>query len=422
MEAVLLATQPPKVARANGYLTLKAPRFRAEIRSTPPSAPQQISYGLVRSNIYAYTTLSKIRVMASSRIFVKGLPPAFTDAEFKKHFSSQREITDAKIFPNRRIGYVGYKTPEDAQKAVKYFNKSFIRMSRIGVEIARPVQGGKMVYPNTASPTARIESGANDSAGEKNVLKRKRAGEAEDEEDPKLKEFLKIMKPKSKRTAWENDGMEDPIGVDNQDKNGKTVAVEEKQSDEEYEEVPKKAKKRGVSPETKDLDTEASPAVADAPYNDDRGEAVDSEVSERQAEDARPAVSDTAWARSRTSRLLGLLDDDEEEAVVGQRPREDTPGLSEDEAEPEKGTSKVREVVEAVSSMPTPPSDTDRDNVPEGGHDADLETVRSSMRLFVRNLPYGVKGEDLEAEFASFGNLEEVRFHFLMLIFFCDES
>jgi len=35
---------------------------------------------------------------------------------------------------------VGYKSPEDAAKAVKYFNKSFIRMSRIGVEIARPVR------------------------------------------------------------------------------------------------------------------------------------------------------------------------------------------------------------------------------------------------------------------------------------------
>lgn len=77
--------------------------------------------------------------MASSRVFIKGLPPTISEDEFKKHFSAKHEITDAKLIPHRRIGYVGYKTAEDAAKAVKYFNRSFIRMSKIGVEIARPV-------------------------------------------------------------------------------------------------------------------------------------------------------------------------------------------------------------------------------------------------------------------------------------------
>lgn len=78
--------------------------------------------------------------MESSRIFIKGLPPTISEEEFRKHFSSKQAITDAKLIPHRRIGYVGYKTPEDAQKAVKYFNKSFIRMSKIGVEMARAVR------------------------------------------------------------------------------------------------------------------------------------------------------------------------------------------------------------------------------------------------------------------------------------------
>ncbi|KAJ3512137.1 hypothetical protein NM208_g15356 [Fusarium decemcellulare] len=77
--------------------------------------------------------------MASSRIFIKGLPPNITEAEFRKHFSAKgREITDVKLIPQRRIGYVGYKTPEDASKAVKYFNKSYIRMSKIAVESQTP--------------------------------------------------------------------------------------------------------------------------------------------------------------------------------------------------------------------------------------------------------------------------------------------
>lgn len=76
--------------------------------------------------------------MESSRIFVRGLPPKFTEDDVRKHFA-KFPITDVKFFPHRRIGYVGYKTPEDAAKAVKYFNKSFIKLTRINAEIARPV-------------------------------------------------------------------------------------------------------------------------------------------------------------------------------------------------------------------------------------------------------------------------------------------
>lgn len=75
-----------------------------------------------------------------SRIFVRGLPSSMKEDDFRQHFSTPAPITDAKIIAHRRIGYVGYKTPEAAAKAVKYYNKSFIRMSRIGVELARPVR------------------------------------------------------------------------------------------------------------------------------------------------------------------------------------------------------------------------------------------------------------------------------------------
>lgn len=78
--------------------------------------------------------------MESSRIFVKGLPPSLGEGDFRKHFSARNIITDAKLFPHRRIGYVGYKSHEDALMAVKYFNKTFINMSRIAVELARPVR------------------------------------------------------------------------------------------------------------------------------------------------------------------------------------------------------------------------------------------------------------------------------------------
>lgn len=78
--------------------------------------------------------------MDSSRVFVHGLPSNLSTEEFRKHFSNLFTVTDAKYISHRRIGYVGFKTPDEAQNAVKYYNKSFIRTSRIYVELARPVR------------------------------------------------------------------------------------------------------------------------------------------------------------------------------------------------------------------------------------------------------------------------------------------
>lgn len=77
--------------------------------------------------------------MDSSRIFVRGLPPNLSYEEFRRHFSRKALITDARLISHRRIGYIGFKSPEDAVNAVKYHNKSFIRTSRINVELARSV-------------------------------------------------------------------------------------------------------------------------------------------------------------------------------------------------------------------------------------------------------------------------------------------
>lgn len=74
-----------------------------------------------------------------ARVFISGLPPRMTSDELGKHFACRCEITDAQVIPNRRIGFVGFKDHALAKAAVQYFNKSYIRMSRISVDLARPV-------------------------------------------------------------------------------------------------------------------------------------------------------------------------------------------------------------------------------------------------------------------------------------------
>ena len=62
-----------------------------------------------------------------------------TQDDFVTHFSKVASPTDAKLIANRRIGYLGYRTPEAAETAIKYFNRSFIRTAKISAELARPV-------------------------------------------------------------------------------------------------------------------------------------------------------------------------------------------------------------------------------------------------------------------------------------------
>lgn len=332
--------------------------------------------------------------MESSRIFVKGLPPSITEADFKKHFSSSgREVTDARLFANRRIGYIGYKTPEDAQKAVKYFNKTFVRMSRIGVEVARPFGESNDRWTNGKAPTAPKESHSIPSAAPK---VQDEGREESTEDDPKLKEYLEVMKPKSKKRAWENDAPGEEGKEEQADDDHNMVIDAEAASDDEYEQVPRKAKRAKVETTVEEPSNESTSAEAPQP---------DAPLAEETAEEdaSKGPVSDADWVRSRTSRLLGLLDDDEEEEET-KRPRAASTASSENEPYMKSAPSQSMPAPKAA----TPPPSNEKPDVAPAESDAAPTGVRASMRLFLRNLPYDVQEEALQAEFASYGNIEEV--------------
>lgn len=346
----------------------------------------------------------------ASRIFIKGLPPTLTEAEFRKHFSQNSEITDAKIFPSRRIGYVGYKTPEDAKKAVKYHNKSFIRMSKIGVELARPPRDAEQTVDSktrrNGAPTARRGS----STYKSDVTKKRRQsqGEQDAKQDPALKEFLEVMRPKSKKRAWEDDIAITTDTVDKQDEPVVKAVSNAGESDDEYEDVPRPSKRLrentgGIERIAENGMENSKHEASNVPESNDQ-DAHQDEQGAGFVPPAEPAASDADWARSRTSRLLGLLDDDEELGDnTGSRDQESS--ASENEDKMKKGVA----LKGPVHSIPTPPGDDVEDqDASDPPPNLDIEAVRSSMRLFVRNLPYDVKSEDLEELFDSSGNLEEV--------------
>ncbi|KAF2090994.1 RNA-binding domain-containing protein [Saccharata proteae CBS 121410] len=348
--------------------------------------------------------------MESSRIFVRGLPPTLTEADFRKHFSQNEVVTDAKLMPHRRIGYIGYKTPEAAAKAVKYFNKTFIRMSRIGVELARPVDDEALPQPRRRAPTAKVTSSSEvkdpASTSPSNPLKRKRVLPEPAEADPKLREFLDVMKPPSKTKAWQNDDMQGDQGaVVEADNKVETVPVDEADSDGEYQTVQKKTKRISQA-----KDSGPSPSVPEPEVLPDRTAETKEPIqpeseADRDADQTTEAqpVSDADWLRSRTSRLLGLVEDDDMPPTKA--PVEDSE--SESDAVPEV---QMTEDVEGEDSAEADPvtHDEHQKSRDEADIDRDSDAIHHSRRLFLRNLPYSASEDDIRAHFSPFGTLEEV--------------
>ncbi|KAH6900264.1 hypothetical protein B0T10DRAFT_393719 [Thelonectria olida] len=348
--------------------------------------------------------------MASSRIFVKGLPPNISEADFRKHFSANgREITDVKLIPKRRIGYVGYKTPDVASKAVKYFNKSYIRMSKIAVETAKPISDPALIRGSNPTHSSRDLAGniskGSDLPAENELSSKKRKRDEPVASDPKLREFLQVMKT-GREGALDNvrgDDFGDSL-------NAPSAAVPEEESDDEYEQIPtRREKQRRIDPPAQAQAAPSQPAQLmeiDTPLGDQ--EPAAEELSERpeskqaDPERAGPAATDDDWLRSRTNRLLDLVDPDDLERIPQQDTTPATHQTEEDHVDdtPHANPPTTKEV--ALEE------DGGEGEAGESTTESTVDAIRRTSRLFVRNLSYTTTEEDLRESFKKFGELEEV--------------
>ncbi|KAL8872585.1 MAG: hypothetical protein Q9174_001804 [Haloplaca sp. 1 TL-2023] len=334
--------------------------------------------------------------------------------QFQQHFSKQSSITDARLIPHRRIGYVGYKTPEHAMKAVKYHNKSFINMSRIHVELARSIEQENASRPSLHK--SRI-NGSNTSCDQSipktndASLKRKRDTQPAVGADPKLQEYLNVMQPITKSKTWAN---EDFFGGDEQQKDSLMVEGSAVQNaaepngmvEPDYQTIPKSKKSRKLQVSEQDLPTPDAAVSPEVPPEDTEPVFV-AESGHTLNADAQ-ATTDDDWLRSRTSRLLGLVDDDDVVPPTHHdKSEEEKPISSEALDSVEKGSgpeaqSAQAQTVGKEAGQPGPEA-----SLPDGGR-SDAES--GGGRLFVRNLPYHATETDLQQHFekCGHGHVEEV--------------
>ncbi|KAF7942146.1 hypothetical protein EAE99_000197 [Botrytis elliptica] len=340
--------------------------------------------------------------MTSSRIFIKGLPPNITEDEFKTHFGAKQEITDAKLISHRRIGYIGYKTPEEAAKAVKYFNKSFVRMSKIGVEIARPISDASLPISRKAQREQerennklrqlKQEADAKVSESLNTGTKRKRSDV--DIADPKLQEFLEVMQPASKSNAnmWKAGTMD----ADMEEPPTKLQAIEvpEEESDDEYQSVPSKAKKAPANP----IESKAPVAPIPSTIVADSANQADEAMVDAPSNDVE--ATDDDWLRSHTNRLLDIVDPED---IIPKTQNLDVKDVEEVVAGETEPNAAIEDTVVDEAQVVEEQTENSPSEL-----DATLETIKASGRLFVRNLPYSATEDDLRKHFEQYGTLEEI--------------
>ena len=144
------------------------------------------------------------------------------------------------------------------------------------------------------------------------------------------------------------------------------------------------------------------------------------DTNEQAAEQLDPVASDHAppaaaatdddWLRSRTNRLLDLVDPEDLEAgqaSQGGQPSSQAIGP----AEPaEQDTRNDRDSLHSSGEVTHDRSEDAVATSQGPAHEDAASTIARTSRIFVRNLPYSATEDDLRETFEKFGALQEVRY------------
>ncbi|KAK5671909.1 Multiple RNA-binding domain-containing protein 1 [Batrachochytrium dendrobatidis] len=369
-----------------------------------------------------------------SRLIVKNLPYNITPERLKNHFSKKGQVTDVKLATTkdgvfRCFGFVGFKTQEQAESALAYFNKSYIDTSRIEVEVAKAIgdaslsRGWSKHTPGTSANTQMInrqkerefrrleassQTTANDSTmadldpvSKLNSKQKKFLADLQDDpEDPKLKEFLEVMRPRAaaQTRIWGND---DVIAAHRNDHEfvKASVTVPGDEDDELYDELP--------VINHKDIDIEESATVTEDKEHVDesniKSTAFDSTMSDMEYMRSKmKKPEEVEMVKIHPSRLAVL-------EGTGAVDANDIYNIHTPAAPKSEPTQQVQ-VVEAESDEDDNSADRSRiiNSKPIEDELPPAELIADTGRIMVRNLTYLCSPEDIEELFKPFGPISEV--------------
>lgn len=347
-----------------------------------------------------------------SRLIVKGLPKYLTEERLKEHFAKEGNVTDVKLMKkrngeSRQFAFVGYKSQEDANKAVRYFNRSFIDTAKIEVQLAKTFsdptvpqavrQKRKLAEQRLREQEERLLREKEEAQERKKQrVEKKSKLDQEIEANPKLKEFINSMKPSSQTQSWANDSLADGSGgpsaaalaeaLAKQDGGAETSNSDdlelkyavaqgvERDSDDEYDDFQAENEEEEDEPMKSLSEKDSGNVEEDKPQQDDE-----------LAKDEN--VSDLDWLKQRRIRMKENEDASSETAAVSQEQNADA-----QEERKQRPTKRVA----APRPEPVDPEKETADKIMQTG------------RLFIRNILYDSSEDDFRELFSSYGSLLEV--------------
>ncbi|KAI7807500.1 probable RNA-binding protein 19 [Triplophysa rosa] len=285
-----------------------------------------------------------------SRLIVKNLPNGMKEDRFHKMFADFGTLTDCvlkftKDGKFRKFGFVGFKTEEDGQKALKHFNKSYVDTSRVTVEFCTDFGDPNKARPwskHSRQPSSNKdkEEKSQDETVEKKEKKKKKPlnviGDLE--QDKNFREFVAVHQKRTQVPTWANDSVEAASDV--------------------AEQV-KKEKKKKVSDDYLNFDSDESDELSDAKDKDDDAEEEDQPDNNKEA--LKKGLSDMDYLRSKIVAKSDLIDEvelekaDEDDSAEADEGDDDDEEEEEDKDEesPVQNTDSAYESGDKTSSLKT---------------------------------------------------------------------
>ena len=212
-----------------------------------------------------------------------------------------------------------------------------------------------------------------------------------------MKEFLEVYQPPSKTNIWtEGDAQIAAGNATAVTEPVEDVVVPADESDDEYQVITKKPKTAEVQQEAPAEKQAVPVAVPSAVTEDAAVQDVDAampDAPEDAAGDQAPTTDDD-WLRSRTNRLLDLVEDDDVPVAPASAPTKPA-------AEKRDSPVAVEQKPELTQPVEAPAADA---------ASSEEDKIRETGRLYLRNLHFEVSEEDIRSQFSKYGSLNEVSF------------
>uniref|UniRef100_A0A3Q2PES9 Probable RNA-binding protein 19 n=1 Tax=Fundulus heteroclitus TaxID=8078 RepID=A0A3Q2PES9_FUNHE len=217
-----------------------------------------------------------------SRLIVKNLPNGMKEERFRSMFAAFGTVTDCSLkFTKegkfRKFGFVGFKSEEDASRALTHFNKSFVDTSRVTVEMCKafgdPTKGKAWSKHSQKSETQRLSS-----------LPKQEKPALMLEKEEGFNEFLSVYQNRSQAKTWTNDMAPD---LDNRDDIRKE----------------KKKKKKPTSDDYLNFDSDES---------ENEKEEEEEEDDDDKKEALKSGLSDMDYLRSKVAQTMEESDEEDE--------------------------------------------------------------------------------------------------------------